>query len=198
MKILVGCECSQVVTAAFLARGHDAYSCDLQESYGDFPARHIVGDVRTVFFDVQPDLFIAHPPCTYLSTAGARHMYAGGRLDVSRAELAYQARDLFLWCLQAPAPMVCVENPIPLSEFMPIKYDQIIEPYFFGHPYSKATCLWLRGLPPLQSTKYIRHGVRSWVFSHRSQRLRSQTFSGIADAMADQWGDCKPIHGFLY
>lgn len=200
MKVLIGCECSQVICAAFRRYGHEAYSCDLQPAYGSFPEYLFQGDIRDVYWDVSPDLFIAHPPCTYLSKAGAQLMYPGGKLDSGRAALARDAFKLFLWCLSVPSPFVCVENPIPLKDFVPVPYDQIIEPYYFGESYSKATCLWLRGLPPLINETRKPFMCSVWTDKHRTQKLRSQTFLGIADAMARQWGvlDSKhAIRGFI-
>lgn len=200
MKVLIGCECSQVICSAFRRYGHEAYSCDLQPAYGSLPEYHLQGYIQDVYWDVLPDLFIAHPPCTYLSKAGATLMYPGGKLDSGRASLARDAFKLFLWCLSVPSPFICVENPIPLKDFVTVPYDQIIEPYYFGEPYSKATCLWLRGLPPLiNESKEIR--IRQiWTDIHKTPKLRSQSFPGIADAMARQWGSLDPknaIRGFI-
>lgn len=200
MKVLIGCECSQVICAAFRRYGHEAYSCDLQPAYGSLPEYHLQGDIRDIYWDVSPDLFIAHPPCTYLSKVGAPLMYPGGMLDSGRAALARDAFKLFLWCLSVPSPFVCVENPIPMKAFVTLPYDQIIEPYFFGDPYSKATCLWLRGLPPLQSESQEIKKRTSWHDGWISAQLRSQSFPGIADAMARQWGSLDPKHairGFI-
>lgn len=200
MNVLIGCECSQVICSAFRKYGHDAYSCDLLPAYGDLPQYHLQGDIQDIYWDILPDLFIVHPPCTYLSRAGANHMFPGGKLNSERAALARHAFSFFLWCLSVPSPFICVENPIPMKEFVKIPYDQIIEPYFFGEPFSKATCLWLRGLPPLQSeTREIK--VRSsWTSIHKTAKLRSKSFPGIADAMARQWGCLDPesnIRGFI-
>lgn len=200
MKVLIGCECSQVICAAFRRYGHEAYSCDLQPAYGSFPEYHLQGDIRDVYWDVSPDLFIAHPPCTYLSNAGSNLMFRGGHINSDRAALAREGFSLFTWCLSVPSPFVCVENPIPIKFCVPIPYDQIIQPYFFGHPYSKATCLWLRGLPPLESETQEVKKRSVWVHGWKSQQLRSQSFPGIADAMARQWGSLDPKHairGFI-
>lgn len=200
MRVLIGCECSQVICSAFRHYGHEAYSCDLLPSYGSFPEYHIQGDIREVYWKVKPDLFIAHPPCTYLSKAGANLMFPGGELNLERAAFARDAFIFFQWCLSAPSPFVCVENPIPMKFFVKVPYDQIIEPYYFGEPFSKATCLWLRGLPFLvNETREIRCRS-SWTSVHKTAKLRSQSFCGIADAMARQWGCLDPkfaIRGFL-
>ena len=188
MTVLVGCECSQRVALAFRDAGHIAYSCDIQPAYGGAPGIHIKGDIREVFDKVKPDLFIAHPPCTFLSNAGACRMFSGGSVNKERYNKMQDAVKLFMWCLNAPAPLVCVENPIPLGIAGLPKATQIIEPYMFGDPYTKKTCLWLRGgLPELAPTYYVKP-VGSWTDVHRSQRIRSETFPGIAKAMAEQWG----------
>lgn len=187
MRILVGCECSQTVTAAFRAAGHDAFSCDLVDSYGDYPQYHIKGDLQEVYNWVMPDLFIAHPPCTYLSRAGIGSLCVHGEIDMLRYEKGILARDFFLWCLNRPAQMVCVENPVPIRRFQLPKPTQIIQPYYYGDPYTKKTCLWLKGLPPLQMTCPVRPSA-SWTAIHSSQRIRSKTFNGVAAAMVKFWG----------
>lgn len=199
-RVLVGCECSQIVTAAFRARGCEAFSCDLAPSYGDLPEFHFQGDLREVYDFIKPDLFIVHPPCTYLSRAGLCHLVdANGNIkDLVRYELGLIARDFFLWCLSRPADMVCVENPVPIRRFGLPAATQIFEPWYFGEPYTKKTCLWLRGLPPLSMTAPVRPRG-SWTDLHRSQRLRSQTFKGVASAMADAWsGDLDGLQLLLF
>ena len=192
MRVLVGCECSGVVSAAFRALGHEAYSCDIQPYYGASEygrMHHIQRDIREVYDYIKPDLFICHPPCTYLSNAGACRLFPQkGTMDPERYNFGVAGAQFFEWCLNRPAPMICIENPIPSRVFKLPKPTQIIQPYFFGEPYSKATCLWLRGLPPLQQTNLVRTVKGQWVFVHRSKRLRSQTFDGVALAMADAWG----------
>lgn len=199
MRVLVGCECSQVVTAAFRAAGHEAFSCDIQPCYGDFPQYHFQNDLREIFPYIKPDLFIAHPPCTYLSRAGlCRLVDSSGRIkDADRYQKGLQAKEFFLWCLNAPAKYVCVENPVPIQRLKLPPFSQVIQPYYFGDPYSKQTCLWLRGLPYLQCTKIVRP-VASWVVKHHSQRIRSQTFQGVALAMASQWGENMEIQYTLF
>ena len=188
MLVLVGCECSQIVTAAFIAAGHDAYSCDLEPSYGAYPERHFQGDIKEVYELVKPDLFICHPPCTYLSNVGTPLVFRrGGEIkDFVRYEKGLFARDLFLWALSRPCDMVAVENPIPMKCWGLPKPTQYIEPYLFGDPYTKHTGLWLRGLPALVATDIVKP-IGSWTHIHYSPRIRSQTFRGIAKAMAAQW-----------
>jgi hypothetical protein len=201
MKVLVACEFSGIVRDAFAVRGHDAWSCDLLPS--ERPGQHIQGNVLDVLGDGW-DLMIAHPPCTYLSRAGARWMYKGGRIDPTRRQLGMEAREFFikLWTAFA-IPRVAIENPTPLKMFLLPAYTQAIQPYQFGHPYSKRTLLWLRGLPPLQSTNVVVEHT-PWVRSNSGAGRRAgqqwhsgkcsggtkaeRTFEGIATAMADQWG----------
>ncbi len=192
MKVLVACEFSNTVRDAFLRRGHDAYSCDLQRADHPNPnwRRHIRGDV-TPLLKQRWDLVIAHPPCTYLCNCGVQFLID----NPTRHSLMIDAVCFFLDCLMANAPMVAVENPVQhgqASEFIP-PYTQIIQPYQFGHPYSKKTCLWLKGLPPLQPTNIV---VPSGVWAEDKvadgkdrKNKRSRTFQGIADTMADQWGN---------
>lgn len=188
MRVLVGCECSSVVTSAFRSAGHEAFSCDLVSCYGDLPEFHFQGDLHQVYDFVNPDLFICHPPCTFLSDAGACRLYSRpGSINHDRYEKGLAARDFFFWCWSRPAKMVCIENPVPLSIFRLPSPSQIIQPFYFGDPYSKMTFLWLRGLPFLSATSLVRP-VSSWTAVHRSSRIRSQTFRGIASAMASQWG----------
>lgn len=144
MKVLVGCECSQVVMSAFRAAGHEAFSCDLQPAYGDFPQFHFQADLKEVYSYINPDLFIAHPPCTFLSKAAGHILFNKDHSikDYIRFEKGFLARDFFLWCLSRPAPMVCVENPIPFKVFELPKPSQLIQPFYYGHPYRKATYLW--------------------------------------------------------
>ena len=189
IRVLVGCECSQVVCSAFRAAGCDAFSCDVQDCYGGHPEWHIKGDVLQVV-DSSWDLFVCHPPCTYLSKCNGFLL----RRYPWRFDLGLKAADFFRRCLSAPVPFVCVENPIPLHCFGLPPYSQCINPYEFGHPFTKGTCLWLKNLPALFSEHIIiRSSCRSWVNSvphknyHDRQRLRSQTFAGIAAAMVRQW-----------
>ena len=181
--MLVACEFSGVVREAFAARGHDAWSCDLLPS--EIPGQHIVGDVRMVLDNDPPwDLMIAHPPCTHLAVSGAR-WFASKRAEQESA-LRFVA-DL----LAAPIPMIALENPVSIISSRIRKPDQIIQPWQFGHGETKATCLWLKNLPPLVPTVIVQ-GREARV--HRMPpgpdrwRERSRTYWGVAHAMASQWG----------
>lgn len=194
MKVLVACEESQEVTKAFRAKGHEAYSCDIQECSGGHPEWHILGDA-TLEVNEGWDIVIAHPPCTYLSNAGARFMYPKGILSQERLQKAEWGKKLFMAMLNASAPKVCVENPIPCGVIGLPPYSQVIQPYYFGDPYQKKTCLWLKGLQPLmywgdtpkpESTKVPGNWFNKG--GKERQKNRSKTFPGIAKAMAEQWG----------
>lgn len=214
LRVLVACEFSGVVRDAFLALGHDAYSCDLLRN--DSP-RHHHQDVRPLLREPW-DLVIAHPPCTYLTNFTACMLSTREsnreRREFRLAEMD-KAIDFFRECLAANAPRVCVENPTPLGLALPRlgRYTQAVQPWWFGHPFTKRTCLWLRGLPPLRPTDPVkpvgalvrsgtneRGGKRLDGKEGRSQYLvawrgkksgyeRSVTFSGLAQAMAEQWSE---------
>jgi hypothetical protein len=183
VKVGIICEESGTVRDEFARLGHDAWSCDILPR----PGKHITGDARAQDWRGF-DLLICHPPCTYLCNSGVRWLHERpGRWDRMR-----EAADFFQWCLSLVdiVPGVGVENPIPHRHAGLPPYDQIIQPWQFGHGETKATCLWLRGLPPLEPTKIVsgREG-RVWKCSpgpNRS-RIRSQTYPGIARAMAEQW-----------
>jgi len=192
MKVLIACEMSGKVRDAFKALGHDVWSCDMLPTMTD--GQHIQADVTKVL-DWNWDLMIAHPPCTYLSNAGARHLYPKGVLNHDRLEKGLTAKHLFLTLLNAPIPMICVENPTPSKVYDLPPYAQIIQPWEFGHPFSKRTCLWLKGLPPLMPTDIVAKTESTkvpgnWFNKGGKERQinRSVTFQGIADAMANQWG----------
>lgn len=189
MRVLVACEWSNTVRDAFLRRGHDAYSCDLQRAEHPNPnwRRHIRGDVRPLLRE-RWDLVIAHPPCTYLCNSGVRWITE----RQERLEEMMNAVVFFKECLAANAPMVCVENPIMhgyAKRALGVLPTQMVQPYQFGHPDSKATYLWLRGLTPLlpSSINNNRLGTIHRLGSAGSKE-RSRTFEGIARAMAEQWG----------
>lgn len=196
MKILVACEESQRVCMAFREKGHEAYSCDLQECSGGHPEWHIRADASELL-KLKWDMIIAHPPCTYLSNAGATRMFPQKRLNKERYEKALRAKEFFMKFLNADCGKICVENPMPLSIVKLPPPSCIIQPYEFGEPYCKRTYLWLKGLPVLIPTileksyaPYV--GARS-VNGHtigiaHSAKDRSKTFPGIASAMAEQWG----------
>lgn len=192
MKVLVACEFSGIVRDAFAARGHDAWSCDLLPT--ERPGNHIQGDVVEIL-DRGWDLMIAHPPCTYLSNAGARFLYPGGRLNQERLGLGLEAKELFMSLLDADIPKIAVENPVPSTVFLLPKYNQVIQPFYFGDAVQKKTCLWLKNLPPLMSTDVCESAQSTKIPGNwfnkggkDRQKNRAQTFPGIAKAMAEQWG----------
>lgn len=197
MRVLVACEESQTVTKAFRARGHNAFSCDLLPASGGHPEWHLRADVRDVLARALPwDMLIAFPPCDHLAVSGARwfpEKVADGR--------QHAGIDLFLALAHADVPRVAIENPVGIMSTLWRKPDQIVQPWFFGDPYTKTTCLWLRNLPPLFATKVVGRGVIQVVKSgrripewysnapHKTRKIvRSRTFPGLAAAMAEQWG----------
>ena len=193
MKVLVACEYSGIVRDAFAAKGHDAWSCDIlpTESLGN----HFQGDVLE-HLDKGWDLMIAHPPCTYLSNAGARFLYPKGKLNEDRYKLGLKAKEFFMALYNAPINKICVENPISSKIFALPKYTQTIQPYEYGHPVQKKTCLWLKNLPKLKPTNIIfkRQSTKipgNWFNKGGKdrQKNRSKFFTGIANAMANQWGN---------
>lgn len=216
LKVLVACEESQQVCSAFRRLGHEAYSCDIIEPSGGHPEWHVKGDVLPLLEREREfatmdgvthavdkwDLIIAHPPCTYLSNAGARHLWKGHELNQERYQKGLEAKSFFMKFLNAVCEHIAVENPIPSKVFELPKYTQIIQPYQFGHPFTKKTCLWLKGLPTLRSTNEV-EPIATWCpsgsYAHKHEdkhrgmftkdraRNRSKTFEGIAEAMAEQW-----------
>lgn len=223
MKVLVACEESQTVCKAFRKKGHEAYSCDIVECSGGHPEWHIKGDVLPLLngyceFTLQNgqtdrqtdrwDLIIAHPPCTYMTTASACRMYhkhknGNSYLDEDRVKKMILSRDIFLAILHADCDKIVIENPTPMKIACLPEPTQIIQPYEFGHPYTKRTLLWNKGVKNLVPTQIIEPIKGSWVngcataykrkgkeniFGKSSAKERSKTFEGIAQAMADQWG----------
>ena len=188
MRVLVACEFSGTVRRAFQKLGHDAWSCDILPADDDGP--HILGDVRQVLHDGW-DLMIAHPPCTHLAVSGARHFH---RKQAEQAD----ALDFVRTLLDAPIPRIALENPVSVISSRVRKPDQIIQPWQFGHPESKKTCLWLKGLNPLQPTDVLQDRGRWQNQTPSGQnklgpspdrwKIRSKTYPGIAHAMATQWG----------
>lgn len=186
MRVLVACEFSGTVRDAFARKGHYAMSCDLLPS--ESPGLHYEGCI----FDVADegwDILIAHPPCTHLAVSGARH-FAAKRADGRQQE----AIDFFMRIARLPIPRICIENPVSIMSSVWRKPDQVIQPWQFGHGETKATCLWLKNLPPLKPTSIVPGRVAR---IHRMPpgptrwKERSKTYAGIAEAMADQWpGDC--------
>ena len=182
MKVLVGCEFSGVVRDAFLERGHDAWSCDLLPCEAD-PTRHIQGDVLSAI-SYGWDLAIFHPPCTHLAVSGARWFKDKKTEQESALEFV---RVL----LESPIPRIALENPVSIISSHVRKPDQIIQPWMFGHGETKATCLWLKGLPKLVPTDIVggrEARVHNLPPSPDRWKERSRTFAGIAAAMAEQWG----------
>lgn len=194
MKVLVACEESQRVCIAFRAKGHEAYSCDIEPCSGGHPEWHIQDDVLK-HLDKDWDLIIAHPPCTYLSNAGARFLYPKGILNQERYQKGLEAKEFFMKLYNAECPKICVENPVSSKIFNMPKYSQEIQPFEFGHPYKKKTRLWLKGLPLLQPTNIVEVSESTKIAGNwfnkggkERQKNRSKTFEGIAKAMAEQWG----------
>lgn len=226
MRVLVACEESQAVTTELRRLGHEAYSCDLEPCSGGHPEWHFQGDVtriingNCVFTTVDGssheigggwDMLIAHPPCTYLSNAGAARLYPQkGVLNEERYQKGLEAKAFFMLFYNAQCDRIAIENPIPTRVYELPHYDQIIQPYEYGHPYSKKTCLWLKGLPKLQPTEIVTENIISWVSGgskdshgnprkqsgtkHRDSKTRSKTFPGIAKAMAEQWAGDAIVH----
>ncbi len=218
MRVLVACEESQTVCKAFRERGHEAYSCDLQEPSGGHPEWNILDDALTALMggwvktmdwkqhDVGSwDLVIAHPPCTYLSNAGACRLYPkSGELDYVRFSKGLQGKQFFMafWYYGYYGKgRIAIENPVPSSVFELPESTQTIQPYEFGEPFSKKTMLWLFVLPKLKPTNILTEyrpylpsgtgrklGGDSYGAADRTSKMRSKTFPGIAAAMADQWG----------
>jgi hypothetical protein len=192
MRILIACEESQVVCKAFREKGHEAFSCDVQECSGGHPEWHIQDDVLKHLNDGW-DLMIAHPPCTFLCRNRAKKNKEEEKLDEIQS-----GYEFFKKLQEAPIQKICIENPVP-SRMSPLyqTYNQIIQPYQFGHDFSKKTCLWLKNLPLLKETKRVKltyittqNGHRytaGWYKCPRNSKARSKTFSGIAKAMAEQW-----------
>jgi hypothetical protein len=188
LRVLVACEYSGTVRDAFIRAGHDAMSCDLLPTENDGP--HYRGDVRDVLADGW-DLMIAHPPCTHLAVSGARWFK-------DKAEEQADAIEFFMQLARANVTRVCIENPVCIMSRLWRKPDQIVQPWQFGHGETKATCLWLRGLPKLTPTKIVEgreHRVHRMPPGPDRWKERSRTYAGIAEAMASQWGSycCKEL-----
>ena len=210
MRVLVACEESQEVCKAFRARGHEAYSCDIQECSGGHPEWHILGDALKL---IEPnaggtsfqtmdganhiiekwDILIAHPPCTHLAVSGMR-WFKEGRKPLY---LKDEAAEFFMKFINANCEHIAVENPICIMSTRYRKPDQIINPWQFGHTQQKKTCLWLKNLPKLKETKNVydemmklpeKERTAIWWMGSGHAKERSKTFEGIAQAMAEQWG----------
>lgn len=217
MNILVACEESQVVCIELRNLRHNAFSCDIEKCSGGHPEWHIQQDVAPLLngfctFETMNgiqhtihkkwDMIIAFPPCTYITNASAVRMRVNGEIVKDRYEKAMKAKEFFLSILNADCEKIAIENPVPMKLIGLPKYSQIIQPYQFGHPYSKRTCLWLKNLPLLKPTDivdkyepYVNGGYRdkNGVYkrfpgrNERSQKVRSKIFLGIGKAMAEQW-----------
>lgn len=219
MNVLVAYEESQAVCKAFRAKGHNAFSCDIQECSGGHPEWHIKGDALKLingycnFYTEDGklhnipwkwDLIVAHPPCTYMSNAGACRMYpTKGHVDPERLKKGLAAKDFFMKFYNCNCDKICIENPMPMKIIGLPEESQRIQPYQFGEPWSKKTYLWLKGLPKLEYTEVLDHW-KPFIPSGTGRKLggdsygakgcahnskpRSKTFPGIAKAMAEQWG----------
>lgn len=221
MNVLVACEESQAVCKAFREKGHNAFSCDIQEESGGHPEWHILGDClpllngnctfttrggQTETIDGRWDLIIAHPPCTYLTVTGNRWFNVERYGDKARKRIKDRetAVDFFMTLANADCERIAIENPVGYMSTYWRKPDQIIQPYMFGDPFEKKTCLWLKNLPQLVPTNEVSPPERvkfdsgktmpawyaeAWHLpSEERARLRSKTFPGIAKAFAQQWG----------
>ena len=182
MRVLVACEESQAVCIEFRKLGHEAYSCDVQDCSGGHPEWHIKGDVLEQL-DKGWDMMIAFPPCTHLASSGARWF------KNKKPEQA-EALDFVRLLMNAPIKKIAIENPVGVISTKIRKPDQIIQPWQFGHGETKATCLWLKGLPLLVPTNIVdgrEARIHKMPPSEDRAKLRSKTYQGIAEAMADQW-----------
>lgn len=193
MRVLIACEYSGIVRDAFAALGHDAWSCDILPT--ERPGNHIQGDVLEVLDDGW-DMMIAHPPCTYLSNAGAKHLYRGRTLNKERYEKGLDAKKFFMKLWTADIPMIAIENPISSKIFNLPPHTQYMQPYEHGVPLQKRTRLWLKNLPPLKPTNIVvplenTRLAGNWFNKGGKDRWkkRSQTFEEVAAAMAKQWGN---------
>lgn len=204
MKILIACEESQTICKALRAKGHEAYSCDIIDSSGGHPEWHIKDDAIKVSYDLSYgwEAMIGHPPCTFITNSGVRWLYNNdGSKNEDRWDKLKDACTFFKALLDAPINIKAIENPIPHKHALNLigkKYNQIVQPYMFGEPESKATCLWLEGLPKLMETNNVKdiwkelpnkEAQRIHYMSPGKDRdkLRSKTFKGISDAIANQW-----------
>ena len=218
MKVLIACEESQRVCMAFRARGHEAYSCDIIDCSGGHPEWHIQQDVVPLLngncsfktndgvnhtIGGEWDLIIGHPPCTYLTVSGNRwfNVEKYGDKALERIKLREEAKDFFMKIANAQCARIAIENPVGVMSTTWRKPDQTIHPYYFGDPFEKRTCLWLKGLPLLKKTNEVTPPARvqynggtsmpEWYANApkaERSKIRSKTFPGFAQAMAEQWG----------
>jgi hypothetical protein len=194
MRVLIACETSGIVREAFKKKGHDVFSCDILPSDDNSPL-HKQMDLKD--FDFKKfgiELLIAHPPCTFMCNSGVSWL----KKDDSRWDELRKAHDFFTFIWNLPIKHICIENPIPHKYALLPPYTQIIQPYQFGHPERKATCLWLKNLPKLRPTKDVKEDMEKLPKKEAQRihytspgkdrwKIRSRTFQGIADAMAEQW-----------
>jgi hypothetical protein len=211
LKVLVACEYSGIVREAFRAKGHDAWSCDIIESE-DNSEYHYHCKVEGLVESIEWDLMIAHPPCTYISRAGARWMYENNKINKIRLQQALEAKQFFLNLFNSNIKYIALENPTPLTILKMPQFTQAVQPFEFGHPYSKRTLLWLKNLPLLKSTNIIREYEpflpsntggkkkgQSYSFGvSKNWKDSSTTFKGIAKAMAEQWSKPGIVQSKLF
>ena len=211
LRVLIACEESQAVCKAFRELGHEAYSCDIQDCSGGHPEWHFKQDVLPLLHQ-HWDLIIAHPPCTYLTVTGNRwfNVERYGDAAIQRAKDREEAAAFFMEFVNAPCEHIAIENPIGVMSSRYRKADQTIQPYQFGDPHRKSTCLWLKGLPKLEPTKIVEPEIvvykngkgtdSPWHMDsmklpkEERSRFRSKTFPGIAKAMAEQWSSYLLSH----
>lgn len=221
MRVLIACEESQRVCIAFRKRGHEAYSCDIETCSGGPPEWHIQQDVLPLLcgccefitmdgithrMDGKWDMIIAFVPCAKTSNAGARHLYKGGKLNIHRYYEGLCGKALFMAVWMADCDKIVIENPTPSKIFDYPTPTQAIQPYMFGHPFTKKTLLWEKGVDPLKPTNIVKPERTWWpsgsysgkhndkhrgMFTTDRAKNRSKTFEGVAEAMAEQWGKEK-------
>ena len=203
-QILIACEESQTITIALRNAGFEAYSCDTQECSGGHPEWHIQGDAIKEAYSGKYIAMIGHPPCTFMSKAGARWMYpTAGNIDNERLEKALDAKEFFMKLINAPIDFIAIENPVPLKVVGLPKHTQAIQPYEYGDPFSKKTLLWLKGFEKLVPTDILKDYAtylpsntggkkrgQSFRFVNINKQKSSKTFEGIANAIVTQWFGC--------
>jgi len=190
MKILIACEYSGRVRDAFIEKGHSAWSCDFSDGEGKYLRNHMQRNVLDILNE-DWDMMLAFPPCTHLSVSGARWWHEKRKDGRQQAAIVF-----FMELVNAPIEKICIENPVGTMSTMYRKPDQIVQPFQFGDPYKKTTCLWLKGLPKLKSTNIVEPKIITYKdgskfsadYGWSSNKNRSKTYQGIADAMAEQWG----------
>ena len=195
MKVLIACEESQAITIEMRKLWIEAYSCDIQECSWWHPEWHIQWDAIKEAYSWKYDMMIAHPPCTYLSNAWARHLYPKWILNEERYKKWLEWKEFFMKLYNAPIDKICIENPLPSKIYELPPHSQVIQPYEYWHPFKKRTQLWLKNLPNLiptdivdtkESTKQVWNWFNKWWKDR--QKNRSKTFPWIAKAISEQWG----------